>query len=320
MRAGVVFAPSQYNVFERKSRHKTIYPTASLENPMSVKRLGVYDMKTNALAESIFDAEGVSKVERMTLGERVNLRSDLPTPKRVSTYGRRADNATLPTVRVESFDDIITAGKKAMTLEVTKYRRSTMNIEAEDKSRVSRKGHHTSLQLTSKESMLCPICECGLIHPKTFACNGGHPTDTRCGQSVDVDAYDITIVVMHDVANRYEPKVKMPHFGIENGELVFNGNITLTRRGGSDKAQNNAEKWMTSRRRVKGGKPSWGSYNVEGGSFRSGMISLEAHIDGKVFTTFATIAFDESDIEAMTNRGVTIQSRGVNLFDREVTE
>ena len=50
------------------------------------------------------------------------------------------------------------------------------------------------------------------------------------------------------------------------------------------------------------------------------MISLECHLDDKVYQTFATIAFDESDIEAMTNRGVTIQSRGVNLFDREVTE
>ena len=50
------------------------------------------------------------------------------------------------------------------------------------------------------------------------------------------------------------------------------------------------------------------------------MISLECHLDGQVFTTFATIAFDESDIEAMTNRGVTIQSRGVNLFDREVAD
>ena len=282
--------------------------------------IGVYDNKTNAPAGDIFDAEDVSRVERVTLGERVNLRSDLPTPKRVTTYGRRADLANLPIVRVDSFDDIITAGKKAMTLEVTKYRRSTMNVESDDKSRVSRKGHHTSLELTSKDSMLCPICECGLIHPKTFTCNGGHPTKTRCGQSVDIEAYDITIVTMNDVANRYEPKARMPVFGIENGELVFRGNATLTRRGGSDKAQNNAEKWQTSRRRVRGEKPSWGSYNVEGGSFRSGMIALEAHIEDKVFRTFATIAFDESDTDAMTNRGVTIQSRGVNLFDREVTE
>ena len=319
MRAGVVFAPSQYNVFDMRGRHKTIYPTAPLENPMSVKRLGVYDKQTNAPAVDIFDAEGVSRVERMTLAERVSLRSDLPTPKRGWAWVKRAENATLPTVRVESFDDIITAGKKTMTLEVTKYRRSTMSVEV-DKTRTARKGHHTDLELTSKEAMLCPHCEVGLVHPKTFMCNGGHPTETRCGQSVDVDAQDITIVIAHDVANRYEPKVKMPHFGINGNELVFNGNITLTRRGGSDKAQNNAEKWQTSRRRVKGQKPSWGSYNVEGGSFRTGMISLECHLDGQVFTTFATIAFDESDIEAMTNRGVTIQSRGVNLFDREVTE
>jgi len=287
---------------------------------MSVKRLGVYDTRTNAPAGDIFDAEDVSRVERMTLGERVSLRSDLPTPKRASTWASRANNATLPMVRVESFDDIITAGKKMMTLEVTKYRRSTMNIESDDKSRVSRKGHHTSLELTSKDSMLCPICECGLIHPKTFACNGGHPTATRCGQSVDIEAYDITIVQMNDVANRYEKKCLAPIFGIENDELVFRGNYRITQRGGADKAQNNPEKWQQSRRRVKGEKPSWGSFAVEGGSFRSGMIGLECHMDNKVFRTFATIVFDESDTEAMTSRGVTIQSRGVNLFNREVNE
>lgn len=319
MRAGVVFAPPQYSVFRENPRYKSISPMAQLEYVMQ-QGGSITDLRTTAPAVSIFDSEDVSRVERATLGERTGLRPDLSPVKTMRGWANRADRETLPVVRVDNFDDIITAGKKTMTLEVTKYRRSTMNVEADDKSRVSRKGHHTSLVLTSKESMLCPLCNCGLIHPKTFTCNGGHKTDTRCGQSVDVDAHDIEIVVMNDVANRYEPKVKMPHFGIDNGALVFNGNITLTRRGGSDKAQNNAEKWQTSRRRVKGGKPSWGSYNVEGGSFRTGMIALEAHIDGKVFHTFATIAFDESDIEDMTARGVTITSRGVNLFDREVTE
>ena len=32
MRDGVVFAPSQYNVFRENGRYKTIYPTASLES------------------------------------------------------------------------------------------------------------------------------------------------------------------------------------------------------------------------------------------------------------------------------------------------
>lgn len=319
MRAGVVFAPSQYSVFRENPRYKTIRPMTQLEYVMQTS-IGVSDARTTAPAEVIFDSEDVSRVERATLGERTGLRPDLSPVKTLRGWANRANREMLPVVRVNTFDDLITAGKKFQTLEVTKYRRSTMNVEADDKSRVSRKGHHTSLELTSKESMLCPLCNCGLIHPKTFTCNGGHTTETRCGQSVDIDAHDIEIIVMNDVANRYEPKVKMPHFGIENGELVFNGNITLTRRGGSDKAQNNEEKWQTSRRRVKGGKPSWGSYNVEGGSFRSGMIGVECHLDDKVYETFATIVFDESDIEAMTARGVTITSRGVNLFDREVTE
>ncbi len=284
------------------------------------EKQGVIDLRTTAPAVGIFDAEGIGVIERATLGERTGLRPDLKPVKTLRGWAGRADREMLPLVYASDFDLLATVGKTEMTLEVTKYRRSTMNIEADDKSRVSRKGHHTSLELTSKESILCPHCSCGLVHPKTFMCNGGHTTETRCGLPVDVDAQDLTIITMNDVANRYEPKVKIPFFDIVEGELVFMGIITLTRRGGSDKAQNNVENWQTIRRRVKGEKPAWGNYNVAKGSFRFGMIAVRTTIDGVHYESYATIAFDDNKTADMTARGVNIQSRGVNLFNREVTE
>ena len=270
-----------------------------------------------APAESIFDSEDVSRVERATLGERAGLRPDLKPVKTLRGWVGRANLTQLPIIRVAKLEDIPTAGLKQLGIVATEYARSTMNVES-DGSRTIRKGHHTELTLTSKEAMICPNCGIGYIHPKTWMCNGGHPTETRCGTQ-QTEAHEV--VTRPDVANRYEPKCKnVPFFAIENGELILLGFITVTRRGGSDKAQNNPEKWQTIRRRVKGESPKWGNYNNEKSAFRFGMIAVEAHIDGKVFRTFATIAFDEQDSEAMTARGVSIQSRGVNLFDREVTE
>ncbi len=267
----------------------------------------------NAPAEDIFDIEDIQQGERATLGERVSLRPDLKDCKTLRGWAGRANRENLPLLRVNDFSDFTTIGTTEIGFVQTQYARSTMDNR---ESVTGRKTHHTDLELTEKECLLCPNCGVGFIHPKTWMCNGGHATESRCGTQ---QPNATEVVIRSDVANRYEPKVKgMPVCDInEEGSIVLIGVQTLTRRGGSDKAQNNPEKWMTARRFVKGAKPSWGAGNVEGDQFNCGLVGVTDK-DGR--RASMTIAFPQTRKAAFVERGVTMTSKGVNLFDREVTE
>ncbi len=279
-----------------------------------------YDTMTTAPAGGILNAGNVGREERAALGERTALRSDLPPCTTGEGYARRADRESLPLVRVDQISDISTAGSTNIGFTVTHYARSTYTegrevtglAEGVDRT-ISRETDYTDIEISSKEALLCPNCRVGYIHPITLHCNGGSETATRCGGFFpEADE----VVTRTDVADRYEPLINgfpVVDFHPTAG-IVLRRTVRVVRRGGSDKAQKNPEKWQSYRRAVKGENPIWGADGVKGAQFLFGLIGLQTP-EGA--TSYATVAFASHKAADAVKAGITIMGQGPNLFTRE---
>lgn len=161
---------------------------------------------------------------------------------------------------------------------------------------------YTDLTLTEKDSTACPTEGCGgWLHPVTFTCGRckmNHPEGGEAG-------------IRADVADRYEPKVKgMIHLTFSDDGSAAAQARTMTRRGGSDKAGINPEKWAINARWVSGLPPTWSPQ-------RFGLLAITDE-SGEV--GFLPVAFHEAQTAAAREFGISIQGRGPNMGIREVTE
>ena len=282
---------------------------------MSLKYLCTDTTTIAPLGDSL-DKAGAPMDWRASLGERAGVRSDLPNCKTLRGWANRANRASVPLFYSPTDSDIIAekdpnynnlnAGLTESIFARTSYTAGKQYNDVVDSKVITRKidrqVSYTNIDITSKESMICPTCQSGFLHPKTFMCNSGRSTPQKCGLHHPEGGEP---TMRNDVANRYEPKAKVWHTTIINGKIVNTKLVTVTRRAGSDINQVNPEKWSTFLRREKGAKPTW---------------MQQVFYTVIINDTISVRCIDISEMADLITFGVVIIGRGVNLGIREVTE